>query len=299
MRVLEAHGGEAESSVIVKEATRDYDTTEKSVRNQLSVMKRTGEVVSPGRGRYKLPDPDKPFTYRTRRDGPEGLRHDVDELVSRIEEIELRTGLDSDADQSEENFQSVEFYRPKNFEGLPPIARSLAAPDGLIYYRYVPNGVGASMVGRDNSEEAQPTLGMTPHYMYERFGYIPDPVDHYCFNIIGDSMEPYLKQGQMCWAIRVRGIREAARYALSYNGIEEFCKRVSRIGSKRLRIQSDNKAYPVQHVQWIEGDEYRDVESSESLTLHIHGLVIDPPDTGHAVTQEIIAAFSAALSQRG
>ncbi len=175
--------------------------------------------------------------------------------------------------------------------------RALGGHTDLIAYEVVPNGVGASRRGQDNSEAPKQVVRLDREYVLGRFGRIPDPHDTYFAAVHGDSMEPYIRDGSQVCAQKVRGIRDAGRYLLSYDGHEEFCKRVTRQGRKRLLVESDNKAYAPQRLEWLEDDEYRDLDSGDTLSLYVHGRVIDPPDTNRAVLGEVIDAFARALGR--
>ena len=104
----------------------------------------------------------------------------------------------------------------------------------------------------------------------------------------GDSMLPYLPDGTPIIIEEMGAFAEGGRYAIYYgNTEEEEVKRVERLGEKRIRISSDNRAFPPRLYEHIEGDLFADLSDGHHERIRIRGRIIHPLDMAAAVTGQL------------
>lgn len=192
------------------------------------------------------------------------------------------TGAQSETSSTKPNLSVVRTSAPD----LPPQA------DDLVTYPYAPHGHKGGWAGRSNAGmEGTEMITLSRSFLVARLGRVPDPDRTYWTHVVGDSMMPWLRDGQMIGVERDEQIRSDGRHALYLDDAEEeIVKRVSRLGGRRLKLSADNLNYGSQEIQHLEDDMYRDVSRGHTLRMRVLGRVIEPPDDAASIFATAVAA---------
>ena len=156
------------------------------------------------------------------------------------------------------------------------------------------HGAGAGRAGDGDAVE----LDLPTDYVRAQVGRLPAQGEVYMSIVRGDSMEPWLQDGQPVWIETAADIVDGGRYALHWDGAPgEVIKRIERAPGGRLRVISDNPAFSSYTLAHVEDDVYRDVDTGQSQRLVVRGRVISPRDTAQSILRTVTSQLQAVLAR--
>jgi phage repressor protein C with HTH and peptisase S24 domain len=117
-------------------------------------------------------------------------------------------------------------------------------------------------------------------------GYAPSPDNAFAIVVEGDSMEPWLREGQVAICLRTTEVTVSGRYVYWTGQGGRQVKHIEIAGDEALRITQHGPNPRSELYQHIEGKEYRD-ESGQTHTIKVIGRIVYPEDTARAVLEEV------------
>lgn len=172
----------------------------------------------------------------------------------------------------------------------PPPDPASIHDDEYVSMPYAPHGVGAGDGADNSSADHSLAVRLPKSFYWKSTGHLPR--DAYWTVVRGQSMLPYLEDGQPICIERTGRYEGEGRYALRYDDdTAEVVKRCQRAGPRRLRITSDNAMYDPTLLEWVEDDVWRDLDTGLTTRLAFVGPVIWPPDREAATKRQTAAEY--------
>ena len=155
------------------------------------------------------------------------------------------------------------------------------ASDETVSYALVEAGAGPS---RDASSDG-PQLPASPEQIRSAVGYVPAPEHAFWCRIAGDSMAPWLSNGEIVLAQECQSVEVAGRYVYWLDDHEGHqVKHFEPLGEGDLRITQYGPTPRTEEYEHEEGNCWRDSDG-RAWRFRICGRVIYPADTGRSLLE--------------
>jgi phage repressor protein C with HTH and peptisase S24 domain len=161
----------------------------------------------------------------------------------------------------------------------PAQTKTGAGADALAY-QLVEAGAGPP---RDNGSEVM--LPASPEQIRSAVGYVPAPEHAFWCRIAGDSMAPWLSNGEIVLAQECQSVEVAGRYVYWLDDHEGHqVKHFEPLGEGDLRITQYGPTPRTEEYEHEEGNCWRDSDG-RAWRFRICGRVIYPADTGRSLLE--------------
>ena len=154
------------------------------------------------------------------------------------------------------------------------------AEAGALAYQLVEAGAGPP---RDDGSEVM--LPASPEQIRSAVGYVPAPEHAFWCRIAGDSMAPWLSNGEIVLAQECQSVEVAGRYVYWLDDHEGHqVKHFEPLGEGDLRITQYGPTPRTEEYEHEEGNCWRDSDG-RAWRFRICGRVIYPADTGRSLLE--------------
>ena len=160
----------------------------------------------------------------------------------------------------------------------------------------VPLGEAGGGTGKDNGAEM---ITVSRRHLRSILGYAPSPQNIFAVRVVGSSMEPWIRNGQIVICERRTTVGASGRYVYWLDSEEGYVikdmERANKDGAIRVTQHGPNPRSEV-FTPTEETNIYRD-ESGELHHVKIEGRVIYPDDTARAVLSQVENSLRKVMGQ--